>query len=87
MTNVDLAVKELNPLGGATNAGEKIGLVDSAAKAAQNDTLTVSNASTVISVLLHDDTTGVIDAGTISSNVITLTTAATGTVSGIIIYK
>lgn len=87
MANINVAVIEVGPMGGISNKGWRLGFIDSAAKAAQNDTLTITNASSVGAVLLHDDTTGVIDAGTVAASVITLTTAATGTVSGTIIYK
>ena len=90
MTNVNIALIELAPMGGIGGSSWKLGFVDSAAKAAQNDTLTITNADSIDgvgAVLLHDDTTGVIDAGTVSRNVVTLTTVATGNVSGVIVYK
>lgn len=87
MTNVNAAATQLSPNGGITNAKHKIGLLVAVAKAAQNDTITITNASEVISVHLYDTTTGVIDAPTVVANVITLTTAATGTVTGQIVYK
>jgi len=90
MANIDIALIELAPMGGIGGSSWKLGFVDSATKAGQNDTLTISNADSVAgigSVHLHDDTTGVMDAGTVSGAVITLTTAATGTVSGVVVYK
>jgi hypothetical protein len=86
-TNVNVTAKEVAPLGGASNAGWKIGYIDSGAKAAQNDTWTVVNASAIMLAHVSDDSAGTLDACTISSNVITLTGAATGAASGIVIYK
>jgi len=87
MTNVNVAAVELVPLGGSTSAGWKLGFIDSGAKAAQNDTWTVTNASEIATVLVADDSAGTLDACTISSNVITLTGAATGATTGLIVYK
>jgi len=87
MTNVNVTVQELAPLGGNTNAGWKIGFVDSGAKAAQNDTWTVTNASEIAQAWVADDSAGTLDACTISSNVITLTGAATGATTGLLVYK
>lgn len=86
-TNTNVYATEISPLGGATNAGVKIGFVDSGAKAAQNDTWTVKNASEVLAAYVADDSAGTMDAVTISTNVLTLTGAATGAASGIVIYK
>jgi len=87
MTNVNVTAGRLAELGGATNAGVKIGFVDSGAKAAQNDTWTVKNATEVLAAYVADDSAGTMDACTLSTNVITLTGAATGAASGIIIFK
>lgn len=87
MTNVNVSVVELNPNGSATNAGWKEGYIDSAAKAAQNDTWTVKNASEVMQAIVTDDSAGTLDAVTISTNVLTLTGAATGAATGRIIYR
>jgi len=86
-TNTNVAATELKPLGGITNDGIKVGFIDSAAKAAQNDTWTVTNASLVLMAVVTDDSAGTLDACTISTNVVTLTGAATGAASGIILYK
>ena len=86
-TNTNVTAVELAPLGGATNSGIKVGYVDSAAKAAQNDTWTVTNASSVVMAVVTDDSAGTADAVTISGNVLTLTGAATGAASGLIVYK
>lgn len=78
MTNVNAAALELVPNGGTSNVGWKIALVDSAAKAAQNDTVTVTNANNVQVVSAIDDTTGAFESHTVSGNVITLTSATAG---------
>jgi len=87
MTNVSLTATEVAPLAGATNSGWKVGFIDSGAKAAQNDTWTVTNASTVIWGAFSIDSTGASETFTLSSNVITLTSATTGATSGLILYK
>ena len=85
--NVDATVTEMLPSGLATNKGYKIGFLDSATKATQNDTVTIQNAKEVIWASLTIDADGTEEAVTISSNVITLTDATTGAVSGIVIYR
>ncbi|MBT3582783.1 hypothetical protein HN510_03110 [Candidatus Woesearchaeota archaeon] len=55
MTNANVTAGRLAELGGASNSGVKIGFVDSGAKAAQNDTWTVKNASEVLAAYVHDD--------------------------------
>jgi hypothetical protein len=86
MTNVNLAATEIGPLAGSTNAGWKIGFIQSAAKAAQNDTWTVNNANKIIWAIPTVDATGVSGAYTAATNVITLTSATTGAHSALIIY-
>ena len=85
-TNVDVTNNDNIGLGG-NSSGLYLKVINSEAKGAQNDTLTITDASLVIAALLYDDTTGVIDAATISTNVLTLTTAATGTVSGLVVFQ
>jgi hypothetical protein len=87
MTNANVTVTELGPMGGATNAGLKLGVVDSGAKAAQNDTWTVTNAKEIVMAYVADDSAGTLDAVTISTNVLTLTGAATGATTGLLIYR
>ncbi len=84
-TTVSLQAKGIG-IGGNAD-GIKLWVIDSAAKAAQNDKLEITNASTVITALLVTDTAGAAETHTISGNTITLTSATTGTVSGIIVYK
>jgi hypothetical protein len=87
MTDVDIAVKEICPLGGATLGGYKLGWLVATAKAAQNDTVTITNASYVDTAFLQITATGAAEANTKSTNVITCTSATTGQVQGLIIYK
>ncbi len=87
MTNENVNVKRVNPIGGITNAGFKLGYIDSGAKAAQNDTWTVKNAKEVLLAWPTLDATGAAEAHTLSTNVITLT-GATGTAcSALILYR
>jgi hypothetical protein len=87
MTNTNVTAGRLAELGGATNAGIKIGFVDSGAFAATNDTWTVMNATEIIWCSCTVDADGEANPATISGNVITLTgTTATAT-SGFIIFK
>lgn len=86
-TNTNIAATEVVPLGGANNDGYRLGYVSAGAKAAQNDTWTITNASTVLLAWLTLDATGASENHTISTNVITLA-GATGTAcSGLILYK
>lgn len=87
MTNVNVTAGRIAELGGATNSGIKIGFVDSGAKAAQNDTWTVKNATTVLYASVLTDADGVADPVTISTNVLTLTSATATAGSGFIIFK
>lgn len=87
MTNVNVTATEIAPLGGSTNAGLKLGFIDSVSKAAQNDTITVTNASSVSLYLGNDDSAGTVEVPTISGNVVTLTSAATEATSALIVYK
>jgi len=86
-TNTNVVAEEVMPLGGASNAGKKLGFIDSAAKAAQNDTWTVTNATTVHLCIPIDDSDGLLGIPTISTNVITLTSASTGVASALIVYS
>ena len=86
-TNTNVTAGRLAELGGATNAGIKIGFVDSGAKAAPNDTWTVKNANTVLAAFLVTDADGIADPVTISTNILTLTGATATAASGFIIFK
>lgn len=87
MTNVNATVTEVAPLGGASNGGFKVGYLNSAAKAAQGDTVTVTNADGVEFALLTLDASGAHEPNTVSTNVITLPTASNGNVSGFVYYR
>lgn len=87
MTNVNVTAGRLAELGGASNSGLKIGFIDSGAKAAQNDTWTVKNASEVIWCMPTIDATGAAEPNTISGNIITLTSATATPASGFVIFK
>ena len=87
MANVNVSADQILPQAGSDNSGRRISVVSGSTKAAQNDTLTVLNASTVSSVYLVIDASGVHEPVTVSGNVITLTSVTTGTVSGTIIYN
>ena len=78
MANVNVAAEEILPQAGADSKGRKLGLIDSAAKASQNDTVTVTNATSVQVLSAIHDATGAFETHTVSGNVITLTSATTG---------
>jgi len=85
--NTNVTAGRIVELGGATNSGIKVGFVDSGAKASQDDTWTVKNAKLILAAFIKDDSAGTAEAVTISTNILTLTSAATGAASGIIIFK
>jgi len=86
MANVDIAVIEIAPLAGSTNAGVKLGFVSGGTKAAQNDTWTLTNAKSIAWAVLTTDADGVSDPVTIATNIITLTSATASSASGFILY-
>jgi len=87
MTNTNLKVEEIAPLGGSTLGGYKLGWFKTVAKAAQNDTFTVTNATYVDTAFLQIIASGVAEPNTISTNVVTMTSATATAVKGLIIYK
>lgn len=87
MANVNTAAENLLPQAGADSQGRKLGLIDSVAKASQNDTVTVTNASSVQVLSAIHDATGAFETHTVSGNVITLTSATTGAKTLQILYK
>lgn len=87
MANVNVSVDQLLPQSGSDSQGRKMTILSGETKAAQNDTITLSGASSVDYAILSIDATGASETHTISGNVVTLTSATTGTVSGIIVYK
>lgn len=86
MANVNVAVEDIAPLGGTNNKGYRIGYLNSATKAAQNDTVTITNAKVVEHAAVRIDATGAAETNTVSGTVITLTSATTGAVSGFVYY-
>lgn len=87
MTNVTVNIDQLLPQAGSDSKGRKIAYIDSAAKAAQSDTVTLGGATSIVHAQLKIDATGATETHTLSTNVITLTSATTGAVSGIVIYR
>ena len=87
MANVNVAAVEILPQAGSDSKGQKLGIVSLATKAAQNDTLTVTNASSFKVISCIDDTTGAFETHTISGNVITLTSVTTGTKTLTVLYR
>ena len=86
MANINATVTELAPIGGATNAGYRIGLLGSTVRAAGDDTITITNASEVFIALLRD-TDDTPETQTYATNVITMTRSDTTNVLGIVWYK
>ena len=87
-TNTNANVIEITPLSGATLDGYKLGWLVATAKAAPDDTITITNASVVHSAFLQAADTGADESNTKSANIITLTKAVTtADVQGLIIYK
>jgi len=86
MANVNVSVEDIAPLGGTNNKGYRIGYLNSATKAAQNDTITITNAKKVEFAGISLDATGTSQTNTIATNVITVTAATAGTVSGFVYY-
>ena len=86
LVDTDVQAVVLLPQAGSDSKGRKIGLIDSVAKATQNDTVTVLNAVNVQVLSCIDDTTGAFETHTVSGNVITLTSATTGAKTIQILY-
>jgi hypothetical protein len=85
---ISTTVTEIAPLGGSTLGGYKLGWLDVTVKAAQNEVVTITNASDVKTAFLQLVASGVAEANTISANAITCTSATTvGGVKGLLIYK
>lgn len=87
MTNVDLTAERLAPNGGISQGELLLGFIDSGAKAAQNDTWTVTNAAKVIAAWPTVDATGAAGTYTVSTNIITLTSATTGAHSALVLFQ
>lgn len=89
MTNVAVVADRLGTqVASESPVGRLVmGYINSGAKAAQNDTWTVSNAASVEWAVVKLDADGVADPVTIATNVITLTSAGTGASSGFVLYR
>ena len=87
MVNVNAAAVDIYPQAGADSQGRKVGFVDSIAKASQNDTVTITNASSVQVLSIIDDTTGAFETHTVATNVVTMTSATTGAKTLMVLYK
>jgi len=87
MANVNTTVTEILPQAGSNGSGWKLGFLDTATKAAQDDTVTITNASLVIFAGISIDATGASETNTLTTNVITCTSATTGAVSGFVLYR
>lgn len=87
MANVNATVTEIRELGGSTLAGWKLGYLSSTAKAAQNDTVTITNAAEVLHADLRIVATGAAETYTLATNVITATSATTGNVRGLVLFR
>ena len=87
MTNVNATVTPIAENGGTSNDGYRLGYLNSATKAAQNDTVTITNATTVEWAILKIDADGTTESVTLATNVITCTDATTGAVSGLVYYR
>ena len=86
-TNTNVNAVSILPQAGANNSGHKLAWIDSAAKAAQNDTLTLVNGTLIQVLSIIDDATGAFETHTVSSNVITLTSETTGAKSALVLIK
>ena len=86
MTNVNATVIELSPVGGKTNGGLFMGYLEATDRAAQNDTITITNASAVLVANLvdSDDT---LETMTYDSNVITMTRSDSTAVNGTVMCR
>jgi len=86
MANVNTTVIELYPIGGKTNQGYFLGVLESTARAAQNDTITITNCSEVVVANLvdSDDT---LETMTYDTNVITMTRNDNTNVRGLVLCR
>lgn len=87
MTNTNLVAEPIFTQAGSNMKGWKLGWVNSGAKAAQNDTWTITNATAVLACWPTVDASGAFEAHTIATNVITLTSATATACSGLVLYQ
>ena len=87
MANINASVTPIAPIVGASGKGYILGWLNSATKAAQNDTITITNAKDVDEASSFNlDATGTKQTFTVAANVVTITAATAGTVSGLVLY-
>jgi hypothetical protein len=87
MTDVNVAAFQVAPIGGAMNDGTRLVFVPVTAKAAQNDTIIITNCNSVLWASLHIVASGAHETYTISGKTITLTSGTTGDVEGVVLVK
>lgn len=87
VTNTNLVAVELFPVGGTPLNGWKLGFIKSGAKAAQNDTWTVTNAKEILSIYCTLDATGGTETATLSGTTITLTSGTATVCSALIVFR
>jgi len=88
MANVNTTVERVYTATPPGSNGLKMGYIKGVTKAAQNDTVTITNVNAIVLVTgLCTDAAGAAETRTFTSNVITCTSATTGTVSGTIYYR
>lgn len=87
MANINTTVERVYAATAANSDGTKFGFIASSVKAAQNDTITVTNMSELVDANIRIVATGAAEGYTVSGNVITLTSATTGAVRAMILYK
>lgn len=89
MTTVNTYLTRISPCGGVAKDGLKLGFIEAVTKDAQNDTLTVKNARATVLAWPLVVSTGAAEGYTIATNVITLTSATTGTsdFSALVLYQ
>jgi len=90
-TTVYATVTWLAPLGGRDSDGYKIGYIDAVAKAAQNDIIVITNAHDIkddnISKLVASGDTTALEDFSASANTLTMESANTGTISGLVVGR
>jgi len=86
MANINAAVEEVTPNGGKSNSGLFWGYLPSTVRAAQNDTITITNVSEVIIANLRD-TDDTLETMSYATNVITCTRSDNTNVLGAVLCK
>ena len=89
MANVNTTVTRIYQATASDSSGTKIGYISGETKAAQNDTVTLTNVTEIVAVVgLVVDATGTAETFTKATNVITATSATgSATLSGMVIYR